>query len=307
MKNQLKSQIFVLSVLLATFISCQRGPYPGFDQTETGLYYKIIRGNSDKDLPVEGDVLTLELSYFLHTNDSLLFSTKNSPDPIELPVQKPFYKGDINEGLRMITEGDSAVFMIKADSFLIYNVGMMQMPPYVNEETMFRFELKVLNHKTSEEYMTEMNLRREQYDKMLEEMMAQEKIDRAEWLAENNITVKPTQSGMYFISEKTGTGAKVERGDLVKAHYTGYFLDGQVFDSSLESPEPFEFVAGRGEVIQGWDEAVLMMRVGGKARIILPSELGYGESDPRIPIPPFSTLVFDLEVVSLTKGEGKTQ
>jgi FKBP-type peptidyl-prolyl cis-trans isomerase len=298
MKNKFQLQIIILSVLLASVFSCQRGPYPGFDKSDTGLYYKIIRGNSDKELPTEGDVLTLELSYFLHSNDSLLFTTKNSPEPLELPVQKPLYNGDINEGLRMITEGDSAVFIIKADSFLMNNVGMMQMPPYIDSESMFRFELKVLKHKTSAEYMTEMNLRREQYEKMLEEMKAQEHIERAQWLEENNIKVKPTQSGLYFIPEKAGTGAKIERGDLVKAHYTGYFLNGQVFDSSRESPQPFEFLVGRGEVIQGWDEAVLMMKVGGKARIILPSELAYGERGSG-QIGPNEALIFEVELFGI--------
>jgi len=306
MRNNLKIIYAVATVLLIT-AACKRSPYPGYDQTENGLYYKVIRGNSEKGLPVVGDVLTVEMKYFLHDNDSLLYSTIESRQPAMLPIQKSLYKGDINEGLLMITEGDSAYFIVKADSFLIYNAGMTQMPPYVKAESMFRFELKVIAHKTGEEYMAEMNQRMEIQRKKLEELKEQELIDRKKWLEENKITVKPTPTGLYFISQKAGSGAKIEHGDLVKAHYTGYLLDGQVFDSSEGAAQPFSFVAGRGEVIPGWDEAVLMMRVGGKARIILPSELAYGESDPRIPIPPYSTLVFDLEVVDVEKGQQKTQ
>lgn len=298
---------FLFAAIIVMTISCQRGPYPGYDSTDSGLYYKIVRGSSDKQLPSEGDVLTVDLSYYLHETDSLLFTSVNSQQPVILPVQKSMYGGDINEGLMMITEGDSASFIIKADSFLIYNVGMTQMPPYIKPESMFRFEIKVLNHKTSAEYMAEQKIKMEEYEVRLNELKQQEAIDRDAWLKENNINVKPTASGLYFIQQKAGTGQKVEHGDLVKAHYTGYFLNGQVFDSSVESPEPFSFVAGRGEVISGWDEAVMMMRVGGKAKIILPSELAYGESNPQIPIPPFSTLIFELEIVGLDKADQKKQ
>ncbi len=288
-------------------IACSRSPYTGYDKTDTGLYYKIERGNSEKQLPIEGDVLTVEMSYYLQENDSLLFSAKDASEPIMLPVQKSLFAGDINEGLFMITEGDSASFIVKADSFLIYNVGLNEMPPFITAESMLRFEIKVLSHKTKDEYMAEMQVRLEQERQLLEELKKQEAIDRDAWLKENNINVKPTASGLIFIQQHAGNGPKVEPGDKVSAHYTGYFLNGQKFDSSVGAPEPFAFIAGKGQVIQGWDEAVLMMRKGGKARIILPSEIAYGESDPRSPIPPYATLVFDIEIVDVEKTSTKTK
>jgi FKBP-type peptidyl-prolyl cis-trans isomerase FkpA len=300
-------KLFFISVALTIVIAaCRQGPYPGYDKTDSGLYYKIERGNSEKSLPVEGDVLTVEMSYYLQENDSLLFSAKDAVEPIMLPVQKSLFSGDINEGLFMITEGDSASFIVKADSFIIYNIGITEMPPFITAESMFRFEIKVLGHKTKDEYMAEMQVKLEQERQMLEEMKNQESIDREAWLKENNITVKPTASGLYFIQKQAGSGPKVEVGDKVSAHYTGYFLNGQEFDSSVGAAAPFAFIAGNGQVIQGWDEAVLMMRKGGKARIILPSQIAYGESDPRSPIPPFATLVFDLEVVDVEKTTTKT-
>jgi FKBP-type peptidyl-prolyl cis-trans isomerase FkpA len=306
MKTKQFFYYLIISVIVLSN-ACQRGPYPGYEKTETGMYYKISRGNSDKQLPAEGDVLTVDLSYYLQENDSLLFTSFNSNEPVILPIQKPRFKGDINEGLLMITEGDSGSFIIKADSFLIYNVGMTQMPPYVTSESMFRFEIKVLNHKTSAEFMAEQKLMQEKRDAQMAELKQQEPIDRDAWLKENNITVKPTQSGLYFIQIKAGTGQKVESGDLIKAHYTGYLLNGQQFDSSVGSAEPFSFVAGRGDVIPGWDEAVMMMREGGKAKIILPSELAYGESRPDFPIPPYATLIFELEIVGIEKTSQKRQ
>jgi FKBP-type peptidyl-prolyl cis-trans isomerase FkpA len=302
------TQIALMLLAIVIFSACKKSPYPGYTESETGLYYKIIRGNSERALPQEGDVLTLEMSYYLQDNDSLLFSTKDYQDAFMLPVQKSLFNGDINEGLFMITEGDSASFIVKADSFLIYNVGVgAQLPPFVKPESMFRFEMKVIHHKTQAEYMAEMEARREQDMVLLQGLKEQETIDREQWLKDNNISTKPTQSGLIFIQQTAGTGAKVEQGDLVKAHYTGYFLNGQIFDSSAEAPEPFSFVAGRGQVIQGWDEAVMMMRKGGKARIILPSQIAYGESQPGFPIPPYSTLYFDLEIVDVEKTDKKVQ
>lgn len=298
---------FFLFVSILSFIaySCNKGPYPGYDKTDSGLYYKITRGESGKQLPSQGDVLSVELSYYLADKDSLLFSTFSTNEPMFLPIEQSRFQGDINEGLLMITEGDSASFILKADSFLIYYVGMTELPPYIKAESMLRFEIRVLQHKTSDEYMKEQKVMQEKHEAKMAELMQQEKIDREAWLKENKITVSPTPSGMYFIQQKAGTGQKVESGDLVRAHYTGYLLDGQVFDSSEESKEPFSFAAGRGEVIPGWDEAVMMMRVGGKARIILPSELAYGESRPDFPIPPYATLVFDLEIVGVEKSSPK--
>jgi len=303
----MKKLFFVSLALIVVFTACRKNPYPGFDKSDTGLYYKIERGNSERALPVEGDVLTIEMSYYLQDNDSLIFSAKDAVAPIMLPVQKSLFAGDINEGLFMITEGDNASFIVKADSFLIYNIGINEMPPFITAESMLRFEIKVLAHKTKDEYMAEMQVRLEQERQMFDEMRKQEVIDREAWLKENNITVKPTASGLYFIQKQAGSGVKVEPGDKVSAHYTGYYLNGQVFDSSVDAPQPFAFVAGNAQVIQGWDEAVMMMRKGGKARIILPSEIAYGQSDPRSPIPPFSTLVFDLEIVDVEKTVGKLQ
>lgn len=302
----MKKQLIYLSIIaLAITMGCKKSPYPGYESTKDGLYHKIERGGSTKELPKIGDVLTLEMSYYLHDNDSILFDGKSFNQPIELPVQEPFFKGDINEGLFMITEGDVASFIVKADSFLIHNVGMTQMPPFIKPTSMLRFEMKILKHKTQDEYMQEAKLRKEQQDAILEEYRAKETPERESYLKENNITVKPTAEGLYFTLTKKGNGPKVENGDLVSAHYTGYFLNGEKFDSSENSPSPFQFIAGKGDVIKGWDLAVVMMKKGDKARIVIPSSLAYGESRPDFPIPPYSSLVFDIEIVEVEKTDTK--
>lgn len=300
-----------LALLLILFImyNCERSPFSGFDKTKDGLYHRIIRGPSTKPLPSYGDYLYVLANFYLHDNDSLLFDISNEAEPWLILIEKPYFKGDLSEGLLMITEGDSASFIVKADSFFIYHFNMLaeEVPYYINPTSMLRIEMKVLKHKTKDEFIQEQKLLAYARQKQLEELKKQELIDLEKYIKDNNITVKPTESGLYFILTKSGTGKRVKKGDLVKVHYTGYFLNGQMFENSVSSNYPLEFVAGRNEVIKGWDEAVLKMREGDKARLIIPSWLAYGESEPDLPIPPYSTLIYDIEVVKIESTIIKNQ
>jgi FKBP-type peptidyl-prolyl cis-trans isomerase len=87
----------------------------------------------------------------------------------------------------------------------------------------------------------------------------------------------------------------------VKVHYTGKLLDGTIFDSSLDSGQPFEFTLGRRAVIEGWDLGIALMNEGGKATLIIPSKLAYKERGAGEVIPPFSPLVFEVELVEAEK------
>jgi len=108
-----------------------------------------------------------------------------------------------------------------------------------------------------------------------------------------------TASGLEYIEVEPGTGAQAESGKTVSVHYTGKFQDGKVFDSSVSRGEPIKFPLGAGRVIKGWDEGIALMKEGGKAQLIIPPHLGYGENGAGGVIPPNATLVFDVELVSV--------
>jgi FKBP-type peptidyl-prolyl cis-trans isomerase len=97
----------------------------------------------------------------------------------------------------------------------------------------------------------------------------------------------------------SGAGPSPKRGDTVTVHYTGWLTDGSKFDSSVDRDEPFAFVLGTGQVIQGWDEGVAAMCVGDKVRLTIPPELAYGEAGYPGAIPPRATLIFEVELLSI--------
>lgn len=110
-----------------------------------------------------------------------------------------------------------------------------------------------------------------------------------------------TASGLQYVDLVVGKGASPKAGKSVKVHYTGTLENGKKFDSSVDRNEPFSFVIGVGQVIKGWDEGVMTMKVGGKRKLIIPSKLGYGTSGAGGVIPPNATLLFDVELLDVAK------
>jgi peptidylprolyl isomerase len=108
-----------------------------------------------------------------------------------------------------------------------------------------------------------------------------------------------TPSGLKYIDEVVGTGAAPSKGKRVTVHYTGTLTNGQKFDSSRDRGKPFAFTIGVGQVIQGWDEGVMSMKVGGKRKLMIPSKLGYGARGAGGVIPPNADLNFDVELLGV--------
>lgn len=120
---------------------------------------------------------------------------------------------------------------------------------------------------------------------------------------DSHMTKQTTASGLQYEVQKEGTGKSPQRGNVVTVHYTGYLDDqgklGKKFDSSVDRGQPFQFVIGVGQVIQGWDEGVMLMKVGEKRRLIIPANLGYGARGAGSVIPPQATLIFDVELLDV--------
>lgn len=108
-----------------------------------------------------------------------------------------------------------------------------------------------------------------------------------------------TASGLKYKDVKVGTGATPQKGQTISVHYTGTLADGTKFDSSRDRGDPLKFTVGIGQVIKGWDEGLLTMKVGGQRTLIIPPELGYGARGAGGVIPANATLHFDVELVGI--------
>lgn len=108
-----------------------------------------------------------------------------------------------------------------------------------------------------------------------------------------------TKSGLIYVDNVIGDGDSPTKGKQVTVHYTGKLTDGTKFDSSVDRDQPFSFTIGVGQVIKGWDEGVMSMRVGGKRTLTIPPDLAYGDKGAGGVIPPGATLIFDIELLSV--------
>lgn len=106
-------------------------------------------------------------------------------------------------------------------------------------------------------------------------------------------------SGLKYQDLSSGQGSEATEGKTAVVHYTGWLTSGQKFDSSRDRGEPFAFRIGAGQVITGWDQGVAGMKVGGRRKLVIPAELGYGQAGAPPVIPPGATLVFDVELLEV--------
>ncbi len=291
-------KILIIAIAATTFAITSCSKHKGYKESDNGLFYKFYNQGEKGQKPQMGDVLTLNLMYKTD-KDSVLENTKERPQPFMIILREPEFKGDLYEGLAMMHKGDSASFIIKGDSFFLVTAKLQKLPEIITNETNLIFEVKLVDIKPKAIFEKEMQEARAKFE---EEMLKRKDLEKTEidnFLKANKITTKPTKNGLYYVEVEKGKGQKAENGKTVFVHYTGKFLDGKVFDSSVGQPQPFQFVIGQGQVIKGWEEGIALMSKGGKAKLIIPSILGYGEKGYADAILPFTPLHFEVELIDI--------
>jgi peptidyl-prolyl cis-trans isomerase A (cyclophilin A) len=310
-------------LLFQTLIWGQGGfNYKAFKSYPSGLRYQYHKQNPEGIIGQLGEVMFCTMRLWLkgtsNKPDSLMFNSFETPEYGEgikfMDLYEPQYKGDIAEGLVKMHIGDSASFIVPADSFFLVTVALPELPNGIAPGSELVFSLSVVDFKTFEEAMALMigttadyegdyilpdSVASAWYDSLKMENMAQEPGLINDYVKKNNITTGSRTSGLILIDIEKGSGPSPVEGNRVSVHYQGSFLDGEIFDSSYDRNEPFIFTLGIGEVIKGWDEGIALLKVGGKARLIIPSNLAYGENGAGDIIPPFTPLVFDVELLNI--------
>ena len=236
-----------------------------FITTDSGLKYRITE-HGDGELPRTGDRVVVH--YTGKLEDGTKFDSsldRNEPFTFELGARQVIKGWD--EGIALLHKGDKATFIIPSE--LGYGSREMGSIP-ANSILIFDVELV--------------------------DILPAIKIEPFNIEGKASIT---TDSGLKYYLVKEGTGKQAAAGYEVTVHYTGYFEDGNIFDSSVKRGQPFKFTLGMKRVIAGWDEGVALMKIGDKMRFVIPYQLAYGEKGYPGVIPPKATLIFDVELLGI--------
>ena len=303
MKPQIKNLLLV-ALSATVVVACSPiSDIEGFDKSESGLHYKFDVSNPNNPQVQMDDALVCELTLWLE-NDTL-FSNTGDPQRL-MSAQDGLFYGSVEEGLLMMHTGDDATFAIEADSIAKYH----DMPQcYVaGQGQKLYYHIKLHDIVTADSiahaesmFINDMETRRQQEPALL-----------AQYLEQNNIKATPNDDGLYVIIRKQGKGTKATIGSQVTFNYTGSLIDGTVFDSNMEekareagiynassqySPQTVEL--GATSLMQGLRMGLEGLSEGAQATLIIPSALGYKSEWRGNIIKPYSTLVFDTNVLKV--------
>jgi len=254
--------------------------------TESGLIILSRKGGTG--VPVKlGDYASIDFTMTDMNGDTLLSSV--NAGPMDVQIGESSLCSGFDKGLGMMSKGESMSFVIPSslgfDSTGYEDVILPYSP--------LLFSVKVNDVMASDVYQ-------KLQAKLKAELKARESHVIAKYVKDNGIKETPTASGLYIIWNKKGEGNVAKWGDKVSMNYVISALDGTKLESSYEQGSPMTFTIGQDEMMPAIQEAVMQMNVGSKVRLIVPSELGFGEQgiDPRI-LPPGTPLLFDVEVMSI--------
>jgi FKBP-type peptidyl-prolyl cis-trans isomerase FkpA len=275
----------VLMLAAIIFTSCGDS---SFKTTETGLQYKFYE-NVDGPTPNVGDLITLNMIY--GTADTIIFDGRNIPTGMETPLDSSVYPGDLFEGWAMMSEGDSASFLISADSLFLTVFKAPSLPPYIEPGEFLTFDVKMISFRSMEEKSME-------EAGALEEYKVKAGADLASYLETNNINTEPLESGLIFIEEKKGSGPKPTADDAITINITISGIDGTEIYTTI-GREPVEYMYGLDTESKGLEQGVGMLSKGGKARLIVPHQIAFGAEARGEVITPYSTIIYDVELVDM--------
>ncbi len=295
-----KTLVLTTAGAVLAFASCKNSDFEGYTKAESGLHYKFYTQNEGSVKPKEGDGVAFSFVIKQYSKDSVLVDSKSitgdGTGVFKYRLPKSSFAGSIEDGLAMMGKGDSASFIINADSFFLKTQRAKELPPHIKPGDHLMVLISVRDVKGQAELEAEQKKQQAEMEKKMMELQSAEKPAWDKYLADNKITTKPTASGLIYMEMKKGSGPHPAATDQVKVHYTGALLDGTKFDSSVDRGEPATF--GLTQVIPGWTEGLQLMGKGGKAKLVIPSSLGWGAQGYQ-GIPPYAGVTFTVELLEI--------
>lgn len=270
----------ILTLILAVSLlgACKR------ETTSNGIEYKIVRTDESARMVAANDNLQIHLLGVAENSDSVLFDSYKSGKPFFIPAGEPTLK----DLFAVMRKGDSAVFSVIADT--LYNNFGETLPQHLKHGERIHFSATLVDIFNPQEMQQRIEDENKQF-------LTKDSIELMDYL-KNNTTLKSTASGLKYEVVRPGKGKLAKKGDKVTVKYRGSLLNGNVFDESKPGNPEFAFTIGAGQVIAGWDEAFQLMHEGDALKIVIPWKLAYGPRGMG-PIPPYATLVFDVELLKI--------
>ncbi|MCF8388204.1 MAG: FKBP-type peptidyl-prolyl cis-trans isomerase [Bacteroidales bacterium] len=269
--------------------------------TEAGIYFIPERKGKGRKLR-EGDMAELHYSIKIMGGREL-FSSFTRNRPVNVEIGSKFDTEGFMAGVEMMRVGDKAKLVVPSEKAWGAKGRAQTIPPF----STLIYEVEILDAVDKETYQKEMEAQKKEREKKQaneNRIRMEEEPEKIEhYVSEKFIGIEPTESGMYFKEIQAGDGDKPGAGDRVKVHYTLYRLSDKKLQSSKDMGKPFTFTLGRGEVIPGWDEAVPMMNEGGTYKVLIPSRLAYKDRGAGADIPPYTPLLFEIELLEINPEE----
>ena len=295
----MKTNLFLRSGVLAIFIvvtamACNRSPYAGYDKTESGVYIKYHQKGEEGLKPQLNDVVSVAMIYEL--KDTVLFNSDSLTEALRFPVIEPTFQGDLYAALSLLNVGDSVSIVFPADSFYMATAGLETLPEFVHAGEPMYFHVKLNSFQTDSEIQAEQHA-------MLEQMKAEEQLALSSFIEANQATINQKASGLIMVEEKVGKGALPKEGDVLKLNFSVGTLDGQMLFSTFERNEPMDVTFGEQFDTQGFDEGIGYIKKGGRSKLIVPSNLAFDSLGRGQIVAPYTTLVYDVEVLNIRSKE----
>jgi len=203
------------------------------------LYYKFFNQSKDGIKAGEGDHVFIRYLFMNQKNDSVLMDSKQGSQDgtgfVEIALQKATFKGSLEDGLMMMTKGDSASFIVSADSFFLKTMRMNELPKQFTPGGYIKAVMKVKDIQNKAQVEEVQKKRQAEMEEKMKVAKENEKADFDKYITENKIKEKPTASGLIYIETKKGSGENPKATDMVKVNYTGKLFDGKVFDTNNEA------------------------------------------------------------------------